>query len=142
MKKYVLFNLFKTSLAIEISDLKEVVHIDRPTLLPHLPEEIAWVQNIRGRLGTLVWYLPFLDIHSENFHKVSADHVPKMTEAILIEWDESLFGFVVSEILEFIQDTGSNPSPERVRGHLVIDPAKILQEMMHHLQINVAKGKM
>ncbi|MCR4427034.1 MAG: chemotaxis protein CheW, partial [Firmicutes bacterium] len=101
----VIFELNGESYGVDISRVQDINRMQDITKIPHAPDHVEGVINLRGRV------IPVIDLR-RRFGLPCGEHT-KSTRIVVIQMGESLIGMVVdgvSEVLRVPQDTIEPPS--------------------------------
>ena len=93
---------------VPINEISEVITITEITSIPHVPNWLMGIANVRGNLITL------LDLHQFIFEK-NSDVDIRTRRALLVKQEAQFFGLLIDSIVgmkSFQKDQGSKQVPE------------------------------
>ncbi|MDM8550127.1 chemotaxis protein CheW [Desulfobacterales bacterium HSG2] len=100
IKKYLVFNLADTRYAICLSEVKEITEMMPVTRVPHAPDFIKGVVNLRGRI------IPVVDLRLK-FDMESDEYTDKNC-IIITETEEKRVGMIVDTVSEVLNVRGED----------------------------------
>ncbi|HON41793.1 MAG TPA: chemotaxis protein CheW [Bacillota bacterium] len=102
----VVFELGDESYGVDISRVQDINRMQEITEIPHAPESVVGVINLRGRV------IPVIDLR-KRFGLPEAPHT-KDTRIVVVHLDDNLIGVIVdavSQVLRIPADIVEPPSP-------------------------------
>lgn len=92
--KYLSFKIGDEIYGIEISSVIEIVSIQPVTFVPHVPEYVKGIINLRGKV------VPVIDIRLK-FNKSARDY-DERTSIIILEVNEIVFGIIIDRVSDVL----------------------------------------
>lgn len=104
MKKYISFSLDNNEFCLDIMTVREIGGWSEPTPLPHSPEYVCGVINLRGTV------LPIIDFAKRiGIRRVGA--VPRRPVIIVMQIESRLFGIKVDSVSDILMIDSSKMQP-------------------------------
>ncbi|NLV91980.1 MAG: purine-binding chemotaxis protein CheW [Firmicutes bacterium] len=106
----VVFSLYGEEFGIEITQVREIIKPREITRLPHTPDFIKGVTNIRGEV------IPVIDLRQR--FGVEAATTDQDSRIIITELNDSRVGFIVDSVAEVLRipRTSIEPPPRTIAG--------------------------
>lgn len=121
MDQYLTFILDKDYYGIDISNVKEIIGMQKITQMPQQPDYVNGVINLRGRI------IPTIDVRTR-FRKEKIEY-DERTCIIVVDVQETMIGFIVDRVDEVI-----TISPESIS-----DPPRFNQDFKGRYVKGIAK---
>ncbi|NLK71647.1 MAG: purine-binding chemotaxis protein CheW [Clostridiales bacterium] len=121
MDQYLTFILDKDYYGIDISNVKEIIGMQKITQMPQQPDYVNGVLNLRGRI------IPTIDVRTR-FRKEKIEY-DERTCIIVVDVQETMIGFIVDRVDEVI-----TISPESIS-----DPPRFNQDFKGRYVKGIAK---
>lgn len=136
--KYLSFNLENEEYGMNISDVIEIIGLQKITPIPEVPDYIKGVINLRGKI------IPVMDVRLR--FRMPPKEYHDRTSIIVVNVNDVLVGMVVDEVSEVldIQDSEIDPAPSLKAGagnqfvkglgkvaesvKIILDPKKMLHD--------------
>lgn len=102
----VVFELGDESYGVDISRVQDINRMQEITEIPHAPDSVVGVINLRGRV------IPVIDLR-QRFGLPIAEHT-KATRIVVVRMGENLIGMIVDAVLQVLRisaDIVEPPSP-------------------------------
>ena len=90
----VIFELSSEYFGVEIAAVQSIIKIQPITRLPHTPEFVEGVTNLRGKV------LPVIDLRKR--FGVAAQDMDKNSRIIVVSFDQNEVGMIVDEVSEVV----------------------------------------
>jgi purine-binding chemotaxis protein CheW len=102
----VIFGVGSEYFGVEIAQVESIIKIQTITKLPHMPEFVKGVTNLRGKV------LPIIDLR-KRFGFV-AEETDKHSRIIVVNLDQTEVGMIVDEVSEVltVPEGAVEPTPE------------------------------
>lgn len=134
----VVFELANESYGVEISRVQDINRMQEITEIPHAPESVVGVINLRGRV------IPVVDLRTR-FGMPSAEHT-KSTRIVVVHMGEEPIGMIVdavSQVLRIPTKIIEAPSPvlASVDSKYLLGIAKLEEELVVLLDLDYVLSK-
>jgi len=124
--KYVTFNLGDEVFAIEVGHVREILELPEMTKIPHVPDYIRGVVNVRGSA------IPVMDLRAKFGLSITGDTMESriLVLELKLEEDQVLIGGLADSVRDVIEldDSNIDPPPAiamRWRAELISGMGKI-----------------
>lgn len=134
----VVFELADESYGVEISRVQDINRMQEITEIPHAPESVVGVINLRGRV------IPVVDLRTR-FGMPSAEHT-KSTRIVVVQMGEEPIGMIVdavSQVLRIPTKVIEPPSPvlASLDSRYLLGIAKLEEELVVLLDLDYVLSK-
>jgi len=130
--KYLTFALGKVEYGLEILDVKEIIGIMEITQVPNVPDYVAGVINLRGKV------IPVIEIRSK-FGMEKIEYT-KETCIVVINIDENLMGIIIDQVKDVLDISQENIEPppnfsKEIKSEYILGMGKVHKELKVLLNI-------